>query len=668
MIGRKVAAGGFVFGIVVVSSMVLGVAAPAQAVGGLDDPYNLLSYVLDAKSSVLASPTLTANSGNTAAALSAWNANFKKIAAASVGANRAMVTTGVVPLEQAGELIPISDYPAGSIGAQVGTRLPATGWTNWAKITPGATVALTAAMLIYDQRASISQIGSSWLGIDANAAVCSNTPFSSGFLNYITGQDCSGYGFASDYVANTGMPAGWGVSGLCVPGTTTCLTITGESWAYLASSLYCVTWTGAAPVSSGGTPPTATNFTINLSWAGGFYNNGSVFLKDTNHWGAPSNGGMYGACHSEASTGLMPPNTGLVLNGGQTSAQPPITSASVRNTSTGATSAAVAGAAYDPTPNVVTRCTYTMTDGTVVSKDSSSYKENTGALPPDCPAVPAGKVVGNIATSQIGPGINYGLTNNDTTPAFRETAINQPQCLISSCVLDLKDLTSGKSCFTEADTCDGWISDPNYDSKYQCSYGGQNQVKSECYAYANVFNQAKRLAGDAYADPATGDDPGAGTSESLGTSEMGSLVRDPDTNARDCMGGSSPNASWIAAQLLKPIQCGLEWAFVPSAAATFAVGESMRHAFDERAPGQLITMISGWHFTANMGGCSRVVPYDPGAVFRHAGTGSTTLWNVCPGSTYEWLGTTSKIVVGLSFAVMVFLSVKRSIAGTVDYR
>lgn len=626
-------------------ALTIGAAFPAQA-DPISNALNLFSYMLDAPSGVLASPTLTGSSGNTPEALAAWQSNFKRIAAESAGKNRAFQTTGVMPAETGGDVVEMSDYPAGSLGAKLGTRIPATGWTNWAKptglgVTPGGVAVATVAMLAWDHRADIGSTVTSWTGANAQADVCGNSATSSGFLNWVTGQDCSMLAKSGDYVADTGMPSGWTTGPVCDPSTGFCVTATGESvngqpygW-----GSYCFTHTGT-DVGEGV-----------LIYINGAYRGKSSIITYANQQNQYISANECAPAHE----------FGYYGNGWPGTTMPVLSGIGLYSDTLGV----IGGIAGTPTtqldahPLVVVHCVVTATDGSTLTGDTESFHEGDKMPQANCPTTPLPKVTANVTEMMVGPGINVELSNVNTTPAYKTLVGARPECVTHSCLSDLIDLTSGHSCFSEAQTCDGWISDPSYSTKYKCTYGGQDAPRSDCFAYANTFNTAKRMAGDAYADPATGEDPGVGTSPSLGQLEMASPVQDPGA-ARDCQGGSDPNASWVAAQLLKPIQCALAWAFVPRAAVVQGNMQIMSSGFELTGPGKLAAAVSGWKITPVVAGCSSNLAFPVPLIHQ---TITIPVIQACPGTPMGDFAPWVRGMVSAGLAITAGFAVKRIISG-----
>jgi hypothetical protein len=241
-------------------------------------------------------------------------------------------------------------------------------------------------------------------------------------------------------------------------------------------------------------------------------------------------------------------------------------------------------------------CTVTASDGQIYKGESVPFRESTAANPTDefpqpvCPKLPAGV---NPISSKIlekGGGETHTVWEQEITQQEKDFQEEfGTVCGAQSCLLDLVVKADGLSCFGKEDACDGWASDADRESKYECRYGNKAQALSECFAYAQIFNLQNRLSGAAYADPATGEKiKSGGTSRSIDEGLMGAGAR-PAGEARNCFGGG-----WSAANPLewvfKPLQCAAEWAFVPRMSVVLGTQATVTRSWDNTVFGQIGTV------------------------------------------------------------------------------
>jgi hypothetical protein len=247
----------------------------------------------------------------------------------------------------------------------------------------------------------------------------------------------------------------------------------------------------------------------------------------------------------------------------------------------------------------------------------------------------------------------------DATPDT-DTLLGAPAaqyCQTNVCVLDLIIKSTGATCFAAAETCDGWWEEANHgDAKYECNYGGHALAIGECAMYAHIFNTQKRLSGNPYADPVTGEDVGTQTGASIDSKIMGSIPR-ASFQGRDCFGGTivgTNPAQWV----LRPLQCFGEWAFVPRQSTVIATGEGIKNAWNGTFPAQAASMVAGWSLAPSVSGCSKSVTL-MGVTFD--------VLNACPGSPLASTAALCRLLLNVTVLVGAAIATTRYLAGTVDY-
>lgn len=505
------------------------------------------------------------------------------------------------------------------------TRIPVAAAAGLVRGVGGAVTALSG----YSMGAQLGAGTVTMFGIDPNDAVCSSVD-SGGlrdFLNVATGTDCAPYDWVPDFVPNADVVIG--INNLCrgivrdslgtgtqLPSAPDCRTLTGLGrQAYTGPAANAPIWQAAGYVRVDSIErATPTSGLVTLKYTTAYdaslfpsFNSGAVSvwcfdpttrkLTTAGYSGSLSVspvqqtrtftptcasyavylGGYLDAIGNGAGTlgnqiGTLSPVKGnWVFFSGQAIAEDEITSAD---------------------PDRYLECSVTGTDGIVYTEQSEYYKESGAAPVPVCPELPAGVFPANTTVTENGgstPGVIY---DEPSSEAFLDAAEKYPDCLEFPCALDLLLKATGESCFDLDTRCDGWRSDAERESKYQCSYGAYNVPLFECNVYATTFNFDLRNGGQPYADPATGLPVGVPIAQTAHEQMMGSGVMPPD-GARNCWptgwGAVNPLA-WI----YTPVRCVLEWAFVPRVAAVKYEVASLGSGWAGTAPGTLLEAAEGW--------------------------------------------------------------------------
>jgi hypothetical protein len=630
-------------------SMVFGVAAPAQAIsiGGADD---LWKYVQTIKGSQLQAASKIGQE--------AWTRNTARVAASNANLYTAGTIYGNFDPGDLAEVIPIDkpvDYAPGKrirlgSGAR-GITLPAYQGSYLQKAL-GGIGGQVIAFSAFAFRADIANGVMSWFGQDdTNGLVC-GTDFggAEGIVNFITGQDCAMYEAAQEYIANSdvveGVTGGWSCTNVGTQGRDVCIKLLYKE-------------TSASPY--GGTGERVRYyFDVTIDGTHQNVTPDPYYLNQFGVWVRAR------ATSAEGLTWNSAPFPQTPRGNLDNAYNSKLHSDRMVQYRSGAEGVAQEVTDVEADPERYFECRVHLSSGPVLTGVSAPFRESERALvEPNCPATPDGSTPILVEVYEVSPMGSTLVWSQEPTPEHLDYEEEfGEQCQERTCLLDLVQLSSGKSCFGLVDACDGWMTSPTRDADYACLYGGVSQPMQECYVYANVFNKQKRLAGNAWADPATGDDLGGSVSLRFDESLMGAPARSPD-GIRAC-GGAGWGEPNPLEGVLRPIQCALEWAFVPRAAYVEAQGVRLTTALDEHAPGQLVNLVGGWSLDPSpMTGCRKTVAWSPADAFD-TGTGQTVLWDVCPGSELEFLGTMSRTVVGVSFAVMVFLVLKRSVGKTVD--
>ena len=322
----------------------------------------------------------------------------------------------------------------------------------------------------------------------------------------------------------------------------------------------------------------------------------------------------------------------------------------------------------DPDPLRTLTCTITGTDSQTYSAVSEAYRESSGGVAaPVCPELPDGVSPVSMRIDEAGPQGASELYNQDVSPEYLAWWNDYPECRTGACKLDLITLENPSypvSCFDVAETtCADWFTDPNRDTKYACHYGIHVVDLAECFVYSGVFQPERLAIGAPYSDPMTGNWSGAQNAPTPDRQALGQPVQDPENRA--CTGMQAEGFDPVA-WVMRPIQCALEWAFVPRPAVVALAGAQVATSWENSGPGEVVAMVSGWEIDPVMSGCSRSFdfpnPLDPGAPIQ------IDAWNACPGTPMAPIAAISRTLVTLSVLVLVVVMIRRAVSGTVDYK
>lgn len=254
-------------------------------------------------------------------------------------------------------------------------------------------------------------------------------------------------------------------------------------------------------------------------------------------------------------------------------------------------------------PSRTWKSTIKYTDGTTSSKNSLPFKESEESFAPILNPVPiVGKIPEKITvTEEGGPGVAPVVSDQAVTPEFKEWLAKYPECVDGTCLLDLR--TKGASCFAGETDCAGWFESPTRDADYTCKYGKHAVALSECYGYAKLFNPGVATGATPLADPTTGEPTTGGSTvdspDSKPLMDKGVAAADKPRNCFPGGWAALNPVNWV----VQPVQCALEWAFVPRASVLKAQLDTGGAAFKTKMPGQLQSVVGSWHFVAPAASC-----------------------------------------------------------------
>jgi hypothetical protein len=310
-------------------------------------------------------------------------------------------------------------------------------------------------------------------------------------------------------------------------------------------------------------------------------------------------------------------------------------------------------------PERVLNCVIQGSDGINYSESSLPFFEADGVLPPVlCPTLPPEVAPATLKIVQVSDTETHELLSEEATPEFDAAATLAPECLDGTCLLDLRK--NAVSCFSSGD-CSDWFTDPDKLTVFSCYYGTHVMDLAECNVYSQTFNLVARSTGQIYADPISGTAYVSDVAVGVDADVFSAPVLDPLLE-RQCFptgwGALNP-VEWVT----KPVQCALQWAFIPQPAVLTETMMSMSTRWESKAPAQLAGVIGSWAFEAPASGCEGVLV--PLSVIQ--GVPDFYILNACPGSSLEPLAVTSSLVIGIASVIGAVGAVTRNFGGIVGY-
>ena len=243
---------------------------------------------------------------------------------------------------------------------------------------------------------------------------------------------------------------------------------------------------------------------------------------------------------------------------------------------------------------------------TANSASSATFTETDATFPwyPDAPACSSGSPT-KITVTEYGVGVPSKVVWTWTSPpAYTAFAQNYgggtnsagqpaPDCTPNAdakCQLGLWKLPAPPiNCYTANDTCDGWFTDPNKSSDYDCTYGinaatvydhSQSVPLSECTVLAPTFNVQAQAKGQPLGNPVTGQ-PSSGTQGGGAGSDDGSGDSSGDPSCYPSGWSAFNPVEWI----VKPLVCLLKFLFIPSASDFAGIGDGLSGSFHSSSLG-----------------------------------------------------------------------------------
>lgn len=654
-------------------TLVIQTADPARAAGD----GSVIDYALTLPGELLYSQ-------NTDAAKAAWQGNKNAHAAQSATRwNLAAALTNVTPAELA-PVIPINS-------PRLSEPLTPTRWEQLKSNIKSLAVPVTGSQPGVKPRldGALTQIGVGtafmfradiangvigWSGVDVNGLVCGDPVASEGFVNFLTGQDCTMFKQSEAFADQINGDVNPGIVGPEICNEYGCLSLMGTAIAAFSSTNIQEHFCFAQKKANG--DPGAVGLWYRIApgqpWQQAINTVTSDRPVRSSNATQPETfpQPQTNAADTCARAGMVQ-SPGVSVTGGYHIQRATYPDATIYEYAPGTsqnppTTGALA-VSLDDDPERYIECKVTWSSGHITRTNTHNFRESDGAFPdPNCADAPvSGALPAHITLTVKGEGLeDYVYFDQEQDSRAAAFLTENEECVDHVCVLDVVRTDSGLSCFSPSVTvsCADWFHDPNRDANYKCEYGGRERPMQSCYVYANVFNADKRAAGLAYVDPLTGLEPvGAGsTSVPSDVYAMRNPVRPGGAaEARNCWGGplSANPVDWV----LRPIQCAAEWAFVPRPSVVESAQASLAASYAATPAGQISNVVGSWALAPAFTGCA--------IYFTHWETGqSLPVVDACPGSLFAPLAEISRGISVVAAAVLAVSLIRRQIAGTVDYK
>ncbi|MDI1338132.1 MAG: hypothetical protein PSU94_18275 [Lacunisphaera sp.] len=468
------------------------------------------------------------------------------------------------------------------------------------------------------------------LGFDANSICVQDAPGGplraiGGVLN---GADCSSYDMTQEAIqtANNDAIAGMVATRICLPDGSACMQYVGLGSNWGSNFTQCFDFAGEGDA------------TVRFYRDGVQVEQGSI--ATWKFYGQTFNGGQ-GVGHCSA----FPLGTALGVRYTDNAA---LSGYSITPSGGSPVMGTVGTAVADP--DRFLKCTLHTTVGDVAGF-SASFKESASEYPAiQCPELPSGGVLQGWTITLVGGPDELVLREENVTPEYGDWGTTYPECGEGTCMLDLQK--AGLSCFSDPVPCADWFADPDKEATYQCRYGDNPVALSECSLYGPSFKPSATTTGQEYGDPTTGE--AVTTTQPKDSATFGDGVLDPE-GQRACFptGWAVLNpVEWVT----KPVQCALQWAFVPRTSVVQAKLSDLDKAWSSTLPYRLIATVTAWDFIPPPSGCNGITVsvWFLGPPFQ--------IMEACPGDMLEPLAYWSRIFGNISFAVYGVIALTRHVA------
>lgn len=313
-------------------------------------------------------------------------------------------------------------------------------------------------------------------------------------------------------------------------------------------------------------------------------------------------------------------------------------------------------------------CTIVGTDGKTYSAESAAYTEEDGSIAaPECPSLPDGvaPASGSLEQKNQETGATTELAPIDVNQEFLDWWKDNPECRTGACAQELYKIENGQKvdCFENTAKCADWFEDPNREQNYECWYNDKKVEQSNCYVYSGMFKPGRLAAGTPYSDPLTGVWSGGQNTTAVDQKAYGMPVADPNS-MRSCIrevGAANP-IEWV----MVPVQCALQWAFVPRPAPMMVNASALTESWNKTTFGKLGAYVGSLKINTEVTGCGGI-PLDLPFLYER-GVPQLSFGAACPGTMTGTIAAIIKVVLTALITWAGIVAISRHVAGVINYR
>lgn len=547
-------------------------------------------------------------------------------------------------------------------------KAPASGPSKFVKGAAGTAAIVSGAGFGLQIGNAGADLGLSLFGLDKDGLICG--PTSNGtvqkFASYLNGTDCSLLDYTDEFVPNTDASGDGFTMSLCHPSYGGCVEFTGTALKEANSSTFYSHFCFSGP--SGVTLPTDQNIPT-VYWQEGLNNTymaQNIYTRDqfqdpinscsSNAYAQIGYAGSKATATKQLGSGPLCVSVGSYPRGEKACDGIPADKKAVPVEVTG-----------DPARTL--SCSIVGTDGKTYTAESEPFRETDKAMAqPKCPALPEGvaPASGTIEQNNKENGAKETLAPIDVNQEFLDWWKSDPECRTGACTQDLfKKNADGTrtDCFENVTACADWFEDPSKEKNYQCVYNDRDVELANCYVYSGMFKPGRVASGNPYSDPLTGKWSGGQNSKAIDETAYATPIANPDT-VRSCLkeAGALNPIEWV----MVPVQCALQWAFVPRPAVLATNTAALSETWDKTTPAKFATFMGGVSVTPNVTGCGGI-PLDLPFLYD-MGVPRMAFGEACPGT---WTGNIAATVRTVLIALVTWggiVGISRNIAGVINYR
>jgi hypothetical protein len=551
-------------------------------------------------------------------------------------------------------------------------KAPASGPSKFVKGAAGTAAVVSGAGFGLQIGNAGADLGLSLFGLDKDGLICG--PTSNGtiqkFASYLNGTDCSLLDYAPEFVPNLDADGEGFSMTLCADIYGGCLDYAGSATASPNSSTHYSHFCFAAPSNFPESYDAKDQPTV--YWYDGRQQKyAAQYISKVQSWEMGFTNGCSNGAAAQIGYAGTKENAVLALGDGPMCVSRGIYTATKSVCTDGTIPADKLAMPQQVTsdPARTLSCSIVGTDGKTYTAESEPFRETDDAMAqPKCPALPEGvaPASGKIEQNNKENGAKETLAPIDVNQEFLDWWKSDPECRTGACTQDLfKKNADGTrtDCFENVTACADWFEDPAKEKNYQCVYNDRDVELANCYVYSGMFKPGRVASGNPYSDPLTGKWSGGQNSKAIDETAYATPIANPDT-VRSCLkeAGSLNPIEWV----MVPVQCALQWAFVPRPAVLATNTAALSETWDKTTPAKFATFMGGVAVTPNVTGCGGI-PLDLPFLYD-MGVPRMAFGEACPGT---WTGNIAATVRVVLIALVTWggiVGISRNVAGVINYR